>query len=175
MQSVDADRVLAAAAAGNEIAWSRVVDSNLDRMWLVARSAGLSDVDAAEVCQLAWLRLSQRLFELSSPEQVAAYLIETVRREAGVLAAQRMAQERRRAGVSLPDNVIPLVPGFGGSELGATECDDAEVGAGSHSERPAPHAATVGQLFGPGRYSAEAGTDHTAPADVPGQTSAPPC
>ena len=71
MQSVDADRVVAAAAAGSDVAWERIVDSNADRVWWLAIAAGLSDADAAEISQLAWLRLSQRISDASSAEQVA--------------------------------------------------------------------------------------------------------
>lgn len=177
MQSVDADRVLAAAAAGNDIAWSRIVDSNLDSMWRVARSGGLSDVDAAEVCQLAWLRLSQRLPEFASSEQVARFLIDTVRREGGALAAQRMEQERRRAGGSLPDNVVLLAPGFAGVQP-AQSADGAHPDIdrvnGATAEPSSSHAVAMRPIVGATGRNAEAGNDPSPPADVWGQTSAPP-
>jgi len=109
MQSVDADRMLAAAAAGDDSAWGSIVDSNVDRLWCSAMAEGLSEPDAAQVCELAWLRLSQRLHTFASLDDVCRWLDVTVRREAAGLVAQR-AERARFA--PLPDNVVPLRPDF---------------------------------------------------------------
>jgi len=108
MRSVDVDRVVAAAVAGSDSAWGSIVDSNVDRMWQRAVAEGLSASDAAQVCQLAWLRLGQRLHTLASLAEVAQWLGEQVAREAAALAAQREAREQR----AVPDNVVYLRSGF---------------------------------------------------------------
>jgi DNA-directed RNA polymerase specialized sigma24 family protein len=115
MQSVDADRVVAAAAAGSDTAWGAIVEQNVDRLWWLAIASGLAEPDAAEVCQLAWLRLSQRLSEVASAEQVTRWLEHTVRREATALSARRA---ERRAPAGRPDNVITLAPVDGPERVG---------------------------------------------------------
>jgi DNA-directed RNA polymerase specialized sigma24 family protein len=108
MHSVDADRMLAAAVAGDDSAWGSIVDSNVDRLWHSVMAEGLSEPDAAQVCELAWLRLSQRLHTFASLDDVSRWLDVTIRREAAGLVAQR-AERARFA--PLPDNVVPLRPG----------------------------------------------------------------
>lgn len=108
MQSVVEDRVLAAAVAGSDSAWGSIVDSNVERMWRTAVGIGLSERDAAQVCELAWLRLGQRLHAFASRTEVAGWLEETVRRESAAVAAQRVRTERQVA----HSNVVRLAPGF---------------------------------------------------------------
>jgi RNA polymerase sigma factor (sigma-70 family) len=47
-----------------------------------ARQAGMRSSDAADVCQVVWLRLFQHLDRLRQPERVGAWLRTTARREA---------------------------------------------------------------------------------------------
>jgi len=108
VQSVVEDRVLAAAVAGSGIAWGSIVDSNMDRMWRTAIGIGLSELDAAQVCELAWLRLSQRLPTFTSLAEVAEWLEQTVQLEAAAMAAQHVLRERQ----ALQANVVRLAPGF---------------------------------------------------------------
>src|SRR5215211_5906330 len=119
MQSVDADRMLAAAAAGDDSAWGSIVDSNVDRLWCSAMAEGLSEPDAAQVCELAWLRLSQRLHTFASLDDVCRWLDATTSREAAALVTQRA--ERARV-APLPDNVVPLRPGFAVAWIGRASC-----------------------------------------------------
>lgn len=112
MQSVDRDRVVTAARAGSAESWDSIVGSNVDAMWHRAMAAGLSALDAAQVCELAWLRLGQRLDTLSTPAEIAGWLDEQVGREAAALARQNRVREERGE----PGNVVPLAPGFGSAQ-----------------------------------------------------------
>jgi DNA-directed RNA polymerase specialized sigma24 family protein len=74
--------------------WHRIVDDNAERMWQLAVAAGLDGDAAAEVCQLAWLRL--RLAGGITPGEIPGWLDRQVRREA-VAAVRRSARLRQQA------------------------------------------------------------------------------
>jgi DNA-directed RNA polymerase specialized sigma24 family protein len=105
MQPVEADRAQTASVSGSDLEWEHLVDCNVERVWRLALSRGLSQDDAAQVSQLAWLRLSQRIATLGSADEVAAWLDETVRREADGLLRHRAAREGSHVATR---NVIPL-------------------------------------------------------------------
>jgi DNA-directed RNA polymerase specialized sigma24 family protein len=69
-----ADADLAAAAAGSQSAWDRLVERHAQRVWSTARGSGLDAALAADVCQLMWTRLVNHLDELSTNEQVREWL-----------------------------------------------------------------------------------------------------
>jgi DNA-directed RNA polymerase specialized sigma24 family protein len=100
--------------------WGAIVEGNVERLWRLAIAAGLSRRAAAEVCQLVWLRLSQRLSQFTTLEQVARWLDDEVYREAGaqlrrvVSAGGQLADQRTRAGE--PDSDSTVIPGH---DLGA--------------------------------------------------------
>lgn len=79
--------------------WGAIVDGNVERLWRLAISAGLPRREAAEVCQVAWLRLSQRLAEFSTVDQVTRWLDEQVCREVGAL----LRRSERRPATQLAD------------------------------------------------------------------------
>lgn len=106
MDSVAVDRGVAAAVAGSSEAWDSIVDANVHNMWKCALGVGLASTDAAQVCELAWLRLGQHLHTFGSLEDVSSWLEALVLRESVALAAHR----RRKV---VPGNVVPLAPGFG--------------------------------------------------------------
>ncbi len=112
MDSVAVDRDVAAAVAGSSEAWDGIVTANVESMWKCALGVGLSGADAAQVCELAWLRLGQHLHTFGSLEDVSAWLEALVLRESVALSAHR-----RRAPV--PANVVPLTPGFGAGRADA--------------------------------------------------------
>jgi DNA-directed RNA polymerase specialized sigma24 family protein len=88
---------LDAGYVGNaESQWGQLVDQHSGYAWSLARSLGLTDADAAEVCELAWLRLAQR-WSPSSGIAIRAWLEETIRREAraAILRAARAAPVAR--------------------------------------------------------------------------------
>lgn len=68
------------AAAGDQGAWSRLVDHYARLVWAVTRSFRLSDSDAADVSQVVWLRLLEHINRVD-PERVGAWLVVTTRRE----------------------------------------------------------------------------------------------
>ncbi len=103
MQPVNRDQMVAAAAGGSAEAWDSIVESNVDAMWQRAVAAGLSALDAAQVCELAWLRLGQRLDTLSSLAEIAGWLDGQVGREAAALA-------RHNDGRAESGNVVRLAP-----------------------------------------------------------------
>jgi DNA-directed RNA polymerase specialized sigma24 family protein len=93
---------LDAGYVGNaESQWGQLVDQHCGYAWSLARSLGLADADAAEVCELAWLRLAQR-WSPSSGIAVRPWLEETIRREArgahlrAAAAAPVVRLDRRR-------------------------------------------------------------------------------
>lgn len=47
--------LVAAASKGDEQSWSELVDRFTRLVWSVARAHGLSEADAADVCQTTWL------------------------------------------------------------------------------------------------------------------------
>jgi RNA polymerase sigma factor (sigma-70 family) len=58
------------------------VDRFADLIWSIARSVGLSPVDAADVSQTTWLRFCEHLGQLRDPSRAAAWLATTARHEA---------------------------------------------------------------------------------------------
>lgn len=81
---VDNDRsgsLVRAAAAGDRVAWDRLVDRFSGLLWSVALSYRLSQADAADVLQTTWLRLLENLDRLRDPDAVGAWLATTARHE----------------------------------------------------------------------------------------------
>jgi RNA polymerase sigma factor (sigma-70 family) len=68
------------AAAGDQVAWSRLVDHYARLVWAVTRSFRLTDSDAADVSQMVWMRLLEHINRVD-PERVGAWLVVTTRRE----------------------------------------------------------------------------------------------
>jgi RNA polymerase sigma factor (sigma-70 family) len=90
----DIRSLLDAAAAGDQRAWSSIVDKFSGLVWTVARSFRLGSADAADIHQATWLRLVEQLGRIRDPERLGAWLATTARREALALL--------RRAGQDLP-------------------------------------------------------------------------
>jgi RNA polymerase sigma factor (sigma-70 family) len=83
-----------AASAGDRQAWERLVHRFAGLVWSVSRAHGLSDADAADVSQTAWLRLVEHLHRIRNPERVGTWLATTARHEA--------LRVLRRAGRQVP-------------------------------------------------------------------------
>jgi len=79
--SADAGELAQMAAAGDEHAWAGLVNRFTPMLWAIARSYRLPTPDAADVVQVAWLRLLQHLPRVRQPHLVGAWLATTVRRE----------------------------------------------------------------------------------------------
>jgi RNA polymerase sigma factor (sigma-70 family) len=70
-----------AAGAGDQSAWSRLVQEFGSMIWAIARAHRLGDADAADVSQAAWLALLENITRLNNPAGVGAWLATTARRE----------------------------------------------------------------------------------------------
>lgn len=92
---------------GDARAWQQLVTRFERLIFTVPRRAGLSPDDAADVFQVVFTRLHERLDALTQPEKVQAWLVTTARRE-----TLRLLHERRRT--------VPLEPpGADGDERGS--------------------------------------------------------
>ena len=81
-------------------------------MWHVARAAGLSESDAEDVVQTAWLRLLAHMDTIHTPAALKSWLITTTKREAWRV---RAADRRLRLSVEEWLTTIPD-PGTGAEE-----------------------------------------------------------
>lgn len=88
-----ADRDLATlvrdAADGDAGAWEQLVDRLAPLLWSVVRAYRLNDADAQDVLQTSWLRLLERVDQLTDPAKVGSWLATTVRRESLRVLRQR--------------------------------------------------------------------------------------
>jgi RNA polymerase sigma factor (sigma-70 family) len=91
-QSVDPAAWVRAAAAGDAVAWNRLVNQYDGLVWAVARSFRLSSSDAADVAQTTWLRLVEHLDRIQQGERVSAWLVTTARRECLALLRRQSHQ-----------------------------------------------------------------------------------
>jgi RNA polymerase sigma factor (sigma-70 family) len=73
--------LVAAAAGGDESAWTELVGRYTPLVYAVIRSYDLSRADAADVNQTVWLRLVEHLGRVRDPQALAAWLATTTRRE----------------------------------------------------------------------------------------------
>jgi RNA polymerase sigma factor (sigma-70 family) len=77
----DVERLVCAAADGDDAAWCELVERFGGLVWSVARGHRLSSADAADVVQCTWLKLVQHLGDLRNPAAVGGWLATTARRE----------------------------------------------------------------------------------------------
>ena len=92
------------ASAGDQAAWDALVARYTNLLWSIARCYRLERADAADVVQVAWLRLVEHLPDLRDPERVGAWLATTVRRECLQVIA------RRRRGLPVDDEILAGLP-----------------------------------------------------------------
>jgi RNA polymerase sigma factor (sigma-70 family) len=78
---LEASKLIQRAGAGEQVAWDTLVERYAELVWAVARVLGLDCEEAADVGQVVWLRLVQRLGSLRQPEVVGVWLATTARRE----------------------------------------------------------------------------------------------
>jgi RNA polymerase sigma factor (sigma-70 family) len=109
------------AAAGNQLAWEQLVDRYARLVWTVTRSFRLSDSDASDVSQTAWLRLLEHIDRID-PVRVAAWLVVTTRRE-----CLRVLALRKRVVLTYEDDTF--------EDLAGSQPDvDEELLAGERAE-----------------------------------------
>jgi RNA polymerase sigma factor (sigma-70 family) len=77
----DLPALVRAAAAGDQAAWDRLVERFSGLLWSICRSYRLDTSDAADVFQLTWLRLLERLDTIQDPARLPGWLATTCRRE----------------------------------------------------------------------------------------------
>ena len=107
MESDEAERVaglVAAAAAGDETAWSRLVNHFGGLVWSVIRGYRISTADSADVSQTTWMRLAEHIHKVREPERIGAWLATTAGRE-----CLRMIRQNQRA-VPSDDVFLTEVP-----------------------------------------------------------------
>jgi RNA polymerase sigma factor (sigma-70 family) len=78
---VELGELLQLAAAGDQRAWTTLVERYESLLWAVARSHRLDDSSASDVVQTTWLRLVEHLDGLRNPEALAGWLATTARNE----------------------------------------------------------------------------------------------
>ncbi len=98
--------LLERAAAGDQVAWTQLVDRYDRLVRSVAGSFRLQAADLHDVVQTTWLRLVQNLHGIRDPERLAGWLAVTARREA--LAILRQAS-RHEPMVEEPTDPDPAV------------------------------------------------------------------
>jgi len=75
------ERMIAAAATGDQSAWSAIVHRFSGRIARVARGYGLNAYQADDVAQETWLRLYHNLERVREPRALGAWVDTTARRE----------------------------------------------------------------------------------------------
>jgi RNA polymerase sigma factor (sigma-70 family) len=74
-------RLVLAAGAGDRASWDALVDEFSGLIWAIVRAHRLGDADGADVAQVTWLRLVERLDRLQNPASVGYWLATTARHE----------------------------------------------------------------------------------------------
>jgi RNA polymerase sigma factor (sigma-70 family) len=94
------------AARGDQPAWEQLVDQYARLVFAVTRSFRLSDSDASDVSQTAWLRLLEHIDRID-PARVGAWLVVTTRRE-----CLRIIALRKRVVLSYTDDAFEGLAGI---------------------------------------------------------------
>jgi RNA polymerase sigma factor (sigma-70 family) len=81
MDGMPLDKLMRAAAAGDQTAWNELVERFQGLVWATARAHRLSHADAADVAQTTWLRLVEHLDRIRDPERLGGWLATTARNE----------------------------------------------------------------------------------------------
>jgi RNA polymerase sigma factor (sigma-70 family) len=77
----DTEALVAAAAAGEPLAWNQLIDRYAVLIRSVCRAHRLGDADADDVAQLTWLRAVEHIGRLRDPHRFGAWLGTTARHE----------------------------------------------------------------------------------------------
>jgi RNA polymerase sigma factor (sigma-70 family) len=101
------DLVLA-AGRGDAAAWDELVRRYGGLLWSICRDHRLSPADAADVFQLTWLRLLERLDTVQDPARVGGWLATTCRREC--LATIRRARRTSPSSEAVELTLEPAAP-----------------------------------------------------------------
>ena len=74
-------KLVLSAGAGEKASWDALVDQFSGLIWATVRAHRLGDADGADVVQVTWLRLVERLDRLHNPARVGCWLATTARHE----------------------------------------------------------------------------------------------
>jgi len=75
------EALVAAAAAGDPQAWSRLIDRYAVLIRSVCRAHRLAEADGDDVAQLTWLRAVEHIGRLRDPDRFGAWIATTARHE----------------------------------------------------------------------------------------------
>lgn len=106
----DDDALLAACLAGNEDAWSLLVERYCRLVYSIARKSGLDEDDAADAVQDVFTNVLRHLESLRDAERFSSWLITTAHRECWRIA-------RAKTHVSLDGLKEPVDPDPSNDEL----------------------------------------------------------
>ncbi|MFL6111022.1 MAG: sigma-70 family RNA polymerase sigma factor [Catenulispora sp.] len=73
---------LAAAIAGDQQAWTSLVEDHHELVWSIANGYKLTPEDTADICQTVWLQLIEILDRFQDPDEIVGWLATATRREA---------------------------------------------------------------------------------------------
>jgi RNA polymerase sigma factor (sigma-70 family) len=107
--TTDVAALVRAATAGDERAWSALVDRFSKLVWAIARNHRLGADDAAEVSQTTWLRLAEHIDRLQDPAKVGGWLATTARHESLRLLRGAGRQIPMGDDVPEPDRPAPAI------------------------------------------------------------------
>ncbi|MEA2025277.1 MAG: sigma-70 family RNA polymerase sigma factor [Chloroflexota bacterium] len=110
--------VLASAAAGDEIAFRRIIADHHEDMRRVCRAIAGDDTVADEAVEAAWVVAWKKLGMVRGPAQLRPWLVSVAANEVRHLLRKR----RRRAEVELPVDAAPE-PGSDDSPMSAAALD----------------------------------------------------
>jgi RNA polymerase sigma factor (sigma-70 family) len=92
----DLERLVATAAAGDDLAWDALVRRFQPHLLRVARSQGLSAEQAEDAVQDTWMRLMRNIGRVREPRALAGWLTTTARHES-LRVRERSAREKPTA------------------------------------------------------------------------------
>jgi RNA polymerase sigma factor (sigma-70 family) len=81
MDDLDSTELLRRVHDGDAVAWATLTDRYSNLLWSVARSLRMSEADAADAVQTAWLRLMENIDSIRRPDRLGPWLATIVRRE----------------------------------------------------------------------------------------------
>jgi RNA polymerase sigma factor (sigma-70 family) len=102
---------LVRARDGDTVALGEIVRELNPLLWHVARGAGLTAEESADVVQTSWLELLRRLHEIRSPQALTSWLVTATRREAWRM--RKLARRQAPDGASQLESVADPDPGPG--------------------------------------------------------------
>jgi RNA polymerase sigma factor (sigma-70 family) len=107
-QETSPAELVRAAAGGDARAWDELVRRYTGLLWSICRDHRLENADAADVVQLTWLRLLERLDSLQDPARVGGWLATTCRHEC--LAVIRRTRRTSPSTETVEQRIAPAAP-----------------------------------------------------------------